>query len=52
MTQPEKKTNHTTFSVDFGSAPVDAFFRLLGALEEADVREVEVGSFHLFSGQD
>jgi hypothetical protein len=51
MTQPSNNAEFRTFSVDFGSAPVDAFFKLLEALASTGVREVAVGSFHLLADQ-
>jgi len=52
MTEPQRTAEGSTFSVDFGSARVDAFHALLDALAATGIREVIVGSFHLKAGGD
>jgi len=47
VTSPSVDANGWSFSVDFGSAPVDAVRELLARLHEAGLKTLRVGSFYL-----
>lgn|SRR5690242_17469402 len=45
VTQPEKRKAGWTFSVDFGSAPLDAFVELIDVVRATGAKRLELGSF-------
>jgi len=45
VTQPERTQSGWSFSVDFGSAPLDAFVELIDVLRASGARKLELGSF-------
>jgi hypothetical protein len=45
VTQPEKRQAGWTFSVDFGSAPLDAFVELVEVVRATGAKRLELGSF-------
>jgi hypothetical protein len=45
VTQPEKKRAGWSFSVDFGSAPLDAFVELIEVVRASGAKRLELGSF-------
>jgi hypothetical protein len=45
VTQPEKKRAGWSFSVDFGSAPLDAFVELIEVVRASGAKKLELGSF-------
>ena len=49
VTKPEENIDHCTFSVDFGSAGVDAFLDLVHEIYLNEVKELRIGSFSMIS---
>jgi hypothetical protein len=45
VTQPERKQVGWWFSVDFGSAPLDAFVELIDVVRASGAKKLELGSF-------
>jgi hypothetical protein len=45
VTQPERTRAGWSFSVDFGSAPLDAFVELIDVVRASGARRLELGSF-------
>src|SRR5262249_2145724 len=46
VTQPEKRRAGWSFSVDFGSAPLDAFVELIEVVRATGAKKLELGSFN------
>jgi hypothetical protein len=46
LSDPKQEGAATTFEVDFGSAPVEAFEELLDALRDAGATKIEIGYDH------
>jgi hypothetical protein len=47
VTKPKQTEIGYSFSVDFGTADIEAFFELLDEIANQDVKEVRVGSFSM-----
>jgi hypothetical protein len=45
VTQPERTRDGWSFSVDFGSAPLDAFVELIEVVRASGAKKLELGSF-------
>jgi hypothetical protein len=45
VTQPERTPGGWSFSVDFGSAPLDAFVELIDVVRASGTKRLELGSF-------
>jgi hypothetical protein len=45
VTQPERTQGGWSFSVDFGSAPLDAFVELIDVVRASGTKRLELGSF-------
>jgi hypothetical protein len=45
VTQPERTRGAWSFSVDFGSAPLDAFVELIDVVRASGAKKLELGSF-------
>jgi hypothetical protein len=45
VTQPERTQSGWSFSVDFGSAPLDAFVELIDVVRASGAKRLELGSF-------
>jgi hypothetical protein len=45
VTQPERTRSGWSFSVDFGSAPLDAFVELIDVVRASGAKRLELGSF-------
>ena len=45
VTQPERTQSGWSFSVDFGSAPLDAFVELIDVVRASGARKLQLGSF-------
>jgi len=45
VTQPERTESGWSFSVDFGSAPLDAFVELIDVVRASGTKRLELGSF-------
>jgi hypothetical protein len=45
VTQPERTVSGWSFSVDFGSAPLDAFVELIDVVRASGTKRLELGSF-------
>ena len=45
VTQPERTQDGWSFSVDFGSAPLDAFVELIDVVRASGAKKLELGSF-------
>lgn len=45
VTQPERTQGGWSFSVDFGSAPLDAFVELIEVVRASGTKKLELGSF-------
>ena len=45
VTQPERTRGGWSFSVDFGSAPLDAFVELIEVLRASGAKKLDLGSF-------
>src|SRR4051794_34280994 len=45
VTQPERTQSGWSFSVDFGSAPLDAFVELIEVVRASGARKLQLGSF-------